>query len=111
MTLVYTSPSRDGSALPKLTIEEWEWDDGNLGELGRHEVTRRIVLQVAEEAPRFRPNVKGRAVTHQMIGPDRGGGYWTICIVQSDREQGRWRAITGWRSDPEDVTWYRSRGR
>lgn len=102
--------SREG-ILPRRIIREWEWDDHNLSELGRHGVSRRIVLQVADEAPRFRSNAKGRAATHQMIGPDRGGGFWTICIIESTRIAGRWRAITGWKSDPEDIGWYERRGR
>ena len=69
--------------MPRLAIEEWEWDDGNLGELARHGVSRSVVLSVALEHPRFRRNRTERSATFQMIGPDRGGALWTICIVET----------------------------
>jgi hypothetical protein len=95
-----------------LLIEEWEWDDGNLSELGRHGLTRRIVLQVAEEAPAFRRNRRGRSAVFQMIGPDRGSGFWTVCIAQAGPAlPGRWRAVTGWASDADEIAWYRRTGR
>ncbi len=72
-------------------IAEWEWDDANLDELARHGVNRRTVLHVATEAPRFRRSKKGRAASHQMIGPDRSGQLWTICIANVYGE--RWRAV------------------
>lgn len=71
-----------------MYIEEWEWDDGNLDELARHGLARRHVEQVAEESPRFRRNKRGRAATHQMIGPDFGGAVWVGrmgCLHRSDR--------------------------
>ena len=87
-------------------VEEWEWDEFNLGYLGRRGITRRIVLEVANEDPRFRRNKRERSATHLMIGPDRGGTIWTICIVEVARWPGRWRAFNGWNSDDEDKAWY-----
>lgn len=95
-----------------LRIEEWEWDDGNLAELGRHGLNRRVVLQVAEGAPAFRRNRKGRSAAFQMIGPDHGRRLWTVCIVEGGPGvPGRWRAVTGWPSDPEEFAWYQKTGR
>lgn len=91
-----------------MWISEWEWDDGNLDELAAHGVDRRAVVEVAGEAPRFRRNKKGRAASHQMIGPDRGGRMWTICIVHTIDE--RWRAITGWPSEDHERSWYDKSG-
>ena len=92
--------------MPNVYIEEWIWDEGNLEELARHGLQRRTVLEVAEEAPLFRRNKRHRAASHQMIGPDRGGSMWTKCIL-SVLEKGIWRAITGWPSEDQEVTWYR----
>ena len=39
-----------------LRISEWEWDDNNLRELAGHGINRRKVLNVVEEAPKFRRN-------------------------------------------------------
>lgn len=58
-----------------MYIEEWEWDDGNLDELARHGVTRRIVESVVDDTPLFRRNKRGRSASHQMTGPDPGGPY------------------------------------
>ncbi len=88
-------------------LDEWEWDDGNLKELARHGVQRRHVLEVAEYAPRFRRNKKGRAASHQMIGPDQSGAVWAICIVQLPGRSGTWRAVTGWRATQAEAEWYR----
>jgi hypothetical protein len=91
--------------MPDVYIEKWVWDDGNLDELARHGLSRRAVLEVAEEAPLFRRNKRNRAASHQMIGPNRGGSIWTVCI-REELEAGVWRAITGWPSEPQEITWY-----
>lgn len=62
-----------------MQIDGWDWEDHNLSHLGGRGLGRQAVLHVAQEAPKFRENLKGRAVTHQMIGPDRGGAIWVVC--------------------------------
>lgn len=90
-----------------MYIEEWQWDDGNREELARHGVTSRIVYQVWQEAPHYRKNAKKhRAASHQMIGPDKGGRMWLICIKRVSRPLNLWRAVTGWSAEQEDVDWY-----
>ncbi len=34
---------------------------------------------------------------------------WVICIVTSSFEPGLWRAITGWRAETPEITWYHQR--
>ncbi len=87
-------------------IKSWMWLEKDLDELAQHGVSRRLVLQVAYESPKFRRNKRRRAASHQMIGPDYGGRMWTICISEVAGQPGVWRAITGWPADPEDVDWY-----
>lgn len=87
-----------------MRIAEWQWDDGNLAELAAHGLDRYTVLDVAQEAPKFRRNKRQRAASHQMVGPDRGGQFWTVCIVHVYDET--WRAITGWRSEQRELDWY-----
>ncbi len=82
----------------RLVIEEWHWDEDNLTHMG-HGLTRDIVVQVSKGRPRFRKNKKGRAASHLMIGPDRGGKMWTVCIAEMPHEPGLWVAITGWPSE------------
>lgn len=88
------------------TIDNWEWDDDNLDHLAQHGLNRRVVLQVAHVDPRFRRNRSGRAATHQMIGPDYGGQFWTVCIVECSGKRGTWRAITGWPSEDHEKAWH-----
>lgn len=90
-----------------MYIEVWDWDDDNLGELVRHDLTARIVEQVAQGPRKFRRNKKHHSATYQMVGPDFGGQIWVICIVQSLDAPGCWRAITGWRADQAEKEWYR----
>jgi uncharacterized DUF497 family protein len=93
--------------MPKLVIEELEWDDDNLDHLARHGLRARVVIQVFEEAPKFRRNTGGtHSATHQMIGPDAGGTIWTICLVQNEIHRARWRAISGWNANREERNWY-----
>jgi hypothetical protein len=92
--------------VPSVVITGWLWDEGNLTELACHGLSRRIVIEVAHEDPKFRRNRRGKAVTHQMIGPDYGMRMWTVCIATVFGHMGLWRAITGWSADPEDVDWY-----
>ena len=89
-----------------MVVEEWEWDDDNLGHLAAHGLGRRTVEQVAAEAPRFRRNRRGRAASHQMVGPDAGGAFWTVCVAEAPGRPGLWRAITGWPSEEHERSWY-----
>lgn len=93
-----------------LVIEGWHWDEHNLGHFG-HGLTRAIVDQVSDGNPKFRPNRKNRSATHQMIGPDLGGGMWTVCIAETPYEPGSWVAITGWPSDTPEKDWHKRRSR
>jgi hypothetical protein len=84
-------------------IDEWEWDDDNERELARHGLGPR---EVSDNRPRFRRNRHRRAATYMMIGPDRGGAIWVICIVENRNLPGRWRAVTGWLAEKAEKEWY-----
>jgi hypothetical protein len=88
-------------------IEAWSWDDDNLNHLQPPRPNRRTIRQVAAEDPRFRRNRRGRAASHQMVGPDEGGTMWVVCIVEVSTNPGTWRAITGWRARDPEIEWYR----
>jgi hypothetical protein len=94
-----------------LYIEAWEWDDGNIEHLATHGITPELIEdEIWLEAPKFLANRRNRAASHPMVGPDRGGELWTICIVQVEDDPAIWRAITGWRSRPrEQEGYWRSR--
>lgn len=92
--------------MPPPVIRGWAWPEQDLSELANHGLSRRIVLQVAHGAPKFRRNKRRRAASHQMIGPDHGGRMWTVCIGEVAGQPGIWRARTGWPAEPEDVDWY-----
>lgn len=88
-----------------VRIEAWDLDEANTQELAAHGVSIEILEGVAEETPRFRRNRKRRVATYQMIGPDRGGSMWVICILET--EPFVWRPITGWKADEQEIEWWR----
>lgn len=86
-------------------IGEWQWDDENIGELAAHGVSEDTVLDVWMERPGYRRNTEARP-GYFMIGPDRGGTFWTVVIVEVRGKPGLWRAVTGWRAEERDINWY-----
>jgi hypothetical protein len=61
---------------------------------------------VFHEKPKYIKNKKGRAASHRMVGPDRGGAMWTIHIREREDQPGRWRVINGWPAEEPDKKWY-----
>ncbi len=93
--------------LRAIRIDGWEIDEDNDAELARHGIDAEIIEEVsAEETRRFRRNRKHRAATHQMIGPDRGGRFWVVCIVRT-AQPFIWRPVTGWEAREREIEWYR----
>ncbi len=90
-----------------MQIGDWQWDEGNLGELARHGLTLETVLQVSKESPRYRRNKRGLSALYQMIGPDSGGAIWVVCITPVRDCPGLWRAVTGWRARDHEKDWHR----
>ena len=86
-----------------IRIEGWDFDEANVEELANHGVSIRIVDDVADNQPRFRRNKKRRSATHQMIGPDRGGRFWVICLRETSPSF--WRPITGWAASDHETNW------
>ncbi len=91
---------------PKL----WDLDDDNLEEMAGHGLDEETFFQVCWEAPRFRRNKKDRAGTYQMVGPDKGGRFWIVVILEIDHDDGVWRPITAWTADAADREWYERSG-
>jgi hypothetical protein len=73
-----------------MFIAEWEWTDETVEHIGRHGARPGDVLDVWEGRPKFRQNRRGRAATHQMIGPGRGGAFFAVFIRQSELYEGVW---------------------
>jgi hypothetical protein len=86
-------------------VESLEVDDDNIAEMERHGLTVERLFQVWEDSPKYRRNKRRKKASYQMIGPDHGGTFWTIPIVETKRNT--WRPVTGWQSEPEDIEWYR----
>lgn len=89
-----------------MFIAEWEWDDDLVDHLARHRVRPSDVLDVWAESPKYRRNKKGRAASHQMIGPDRGGAFFAVFIREVDPDEGRWRVITARRASDAEQDWW-----
>jgi hypothetical protein len=98
-------PRRRRRPARTIRIQDWEFDEGNLEELAAHGLTVEILDVVLESRPRFRRNKKDRAVTHQMIGPDSGGRFWVVCVVETGPQI--WKPITGWSADGHEIEWWR----
>lgn len=91
----------------ELYIEAWEWDDANIAHLDAHGITPEMIEdEIWAEAPKFITNRHNRSASHLMVGPDRSGSLWTVCIIQVGAHSGVWRAITGWPSKPREAAWY-----
>src|SRR5258706_1759692 len=87
-------------AFMELSIEEWEWDDGNIEHLAARGISPELIEdEIWQEAPKFNTNRRNRSASHFMIGPDRSQRSWTICTLQVAEAPAIWRAITGWKSD------------
>jgi hypothetical protein len=89
----------------RIRVRDWDIDDSNLDELAGHGLTLGIVDAIVGNRPRFRRNKKGRAATHQMIGPDDSGTFYVVCVVETG--PGIWRPITGWAASAHEVDWWR----
>src|SRR5512147_2640561 len=88
-----------------MRIQDWELDDANTEELAAHGLAAEILDEVLENRPRFRRNKKNRAATHQMIGPNSGGQFWVVCVVETG--PAIWRPITGWPAADHEIEWWR----
>jgi hypothetical protein len=88
-----------------IRIRDWDFDEANVEELAAHAVTIEIVDDVVQNRPRFRRNKKRRRATHQMIGPDGGGRFWVICLLETGPSI--WRPITGWAAGEHEIDWWR----
>lgn len=90
-----------------MWVAELLINDKGREKLASHGVPIRAARQVLYEKPKYRKNRKNRAASHQMIGPDRGGAMWTICIRETNYQPGLWLVLNGWRADDEEKGWYR----
>lgn len=89
-----------------MFISEWVWDDGNVEEIWAHRLSPRDIIDVWEGAPKFRRNKKGRAATHQMIGPDRGGRFLAVFICENTVQPGLWRVVTARKAERPECEWW-----
>ena len=85
---------------------ELAFDDDNLAELDRHNISPDDVLAVLYGQPKFFANKKGRSGTRLMIGPDRSGRLLAVPIVETP-VRGVWRPITAWPANEAQETRWR----
>lgn len=85
-----------------LNINDFEYDDGNLGHFEKtaRGIDQNLIMEVFLGTPVYAVNVPSatRSGTHQMIGPDTRGRCWTIIMYEVDSDRHIWRPITGWPS-------------
>lgn len=85
---------------------ELEFDEANEAEIQAHGLTPQQVESVLDNDPRFFRNKKGRAGTRLMVGPDSGGQFLSIPIIETP-VPGRWRPVTAWVSNKAQQTMWR----
>jgi uncharacterized DUF497 family protein len=98
-------PRKPKRSSQRITVRDWDVDDGNVEELAAHGLTIETVDAIASNQPRFRRNKKRRAATHQMVGPDNGGAFFVVCLLETG--PGIWRPITGWAANAQEIDWWR----
>ena len=81
----------------RVRVYDLQFDEWNEGEMARHHVTAREVLQVLDGDPVFLPNKRGHAAPIIMIGPTFGGRFLTVPLGRTGAE-GVWRPATAWDS-------------
>jgi uncharacterized DUF497 family protein len=89
-----------------IEVAEFEWDEENERHCARHHLTPTVADEVKDGAPLFFANRRRRSGSHQMIGPDSLGRYWTVILART-KTKARWRPITGWMSDNAEVLRYK----
>jgi hypothetical protein len=87
-------------------IAEWLWDDENVEHIARHGLRPWHVHDVWLGDPRFRRNRKGRAATHQMIGPEPGGRFLAAFIAPEPGRPGLWRVVTAREATETERRWW-----
>lgn len=94
-----------------ISVFELDWDEDNRSYCEeKHGLTEEIADEVLCGEPEFFRNTPGLRASHVMIGPDERGTLWTIAILRVTTH--RWRPITGYESEHDDIELYRlARGR
>lgn len=90
-----------------IKVYDLEWDDGNLDEIARHQVTAIEVFQVLDGSPVFVRNKKQHQARLIMIGPTAGGRILSVPIAETPVD-GLWRPATGWVSTEAEKARYRA---
>jgi hypothetical protein len=54
----------------------------NIGHLATHSVSVENIWEVLSNRPRFFRNLPGRGGSHVMLGPNTGGRYYYVSLVQ-----------------------------
>jgi hypothetical protein len=90
----------------RLDVEEIEWDAENIEHCALHKLTPEIVEEVRLGEPRYFLNAEGKTGSHVMIGPIKSGQIWTVILLELGG--GKYRPITGWRSENREIRRYRS---
>jgi len=56
----------------ELSIEEWEWDDGNIEHLAARGISPELIEdEIWQEAPRYNTNLRNRSASHFQPFHDR----------------------------------------
>jgi len=88
-----------------VRIDEFEWDDSNLEHLGRHQLDAADVDAMLGSRITVIRNKRAGSGHYKFIGRARGGHLVTIIVARS-AVPGRWRPVTGRRSNDAEKAAY-----
>jgi hypothetical protein len=96
-------------------FEAIDWDDeddeeGNLAHCLRHGVSEEVVSDLLGGRP-VEIKMRLRTADFTLVGPDKGGVFWTILFDASFKREDWLRPITGWKSTKSEISeWKRATG-
>ena len=88
--------------MPRITVDNFVFDDANEEKLWSHRLNREAVLQVLGNRRVITRNRKGRAADYLLIGRDDRGRCITIPILPT-HDPSTWRPVTAWFCKPSEA--------
>jgi hypothetical protein len=88
--------------MARITVLDFEVDEGNEWKFWAHGLTREVVAQVLRNNWRTIRNRKHRAAQYLLIGRDNAGRCITIPIAQTHNPV-VWRPVTAWPCKPSEA--------
>ncbi|MEX2081351.1 MAG: hypothetical protein WEC33_07015 [Dehalococcoidia bacterium] len=87
--------------MPRLNVDDLQFDEYNEAEMRAHQVAEREVWEVFEEGYELLRNAKRHLASHLMVGKTLSGRWLTIPIARTPTP-GVWRPATAFPAREQD---------